>query len=252
MSGALSFPEDTMTMLVSPAPYGSTDVGLLFGNTTVPPYTKSNPHKGRDWKWSYARPIKSRQVHAPVSGRVVAAYNDGAFRDGWGNYVDIEVAPGVRVRLAHLVGGKSVLTKVGQWVTAGQQVGTMGATGRTGGKVHLHEELWLGDTRVNPDTYRAPYGKHLPGTEPKPAPAGGNSKPATPAAPTLEEDDDMTVYAKAKGAKDVYEIKDGRKRLLGPAEWTAIKTGLAAAGRKVPYSNGKLTVAQITSIPTVK
>lgn len=238
-----------MTRLVSPAPYGSTDIGLLFGNTTVSPYTKSNPHKGRDWKWSYARPIKSRQVHAPVSGRVVAAYSDGAFRDGWGNYVDIEVAPGVRVRLAHLVGGKAVLVKVGQWVTAGQQVGTMGATGRAGGKVHLHEELWLGDTRVNPDTYRAPYGKHLPGTEPKPAPAGGNSKPATPAAPTTEEDDDMTIYVRAKDQKPVYEVKDGKRRQLGSPEWEAIKSASHAAGRKLPYSDGVLSNKVVLGIP---
>lgn len=170
-----------MTKLVSPAPYGSTDVGLLFGATTEP-YSKSNPHKGRDWKWSYARPIKSRQIHAQVSGRVIAAYNDGDFRDGWGNYVEIEVIKGISVRLCHLKTG-SVLVKVGQWVSAGQRVGTMGATGRTGGKVHLHEELRINGTRVNPDTYRASRGKHLPGTEPKPAPAPA---PAGSAFPTKQ------------------------------------------------------------------
>lgn len=81
-------------------------------------------------------------------------------------------------------------------------------------------------------------------TAPNPAPAG--------TAHLDSEENDMTVYAKAKGAKDVYEIKDGKKRLLNPAEWAAIKTGLAAAGRKVPYSSGKLSVSDLNTIPTVK
>lgn len=249
-----------MVQLASPAPYASVTPGLAFGNTTVKPYSRSRPHQGKDWKWSAANPTKSKQTHAPAAGIVKVAYNDGKWHNGWGNYVDIHITTEAFVRLAHHETG-SVRVTVGQKVALGDRVGTMGDTGEVAkDHDHLHEELWLKQRdgswkRVNPDLYRGPNGRHLPGTplvsEPKPAPAGGNSKPATPAAPTQEEDD-MTVYAKAKGAKDVYEIKDGRKRLLGPAEWTAIKTALAAAGRKVPYSNGKLTVAQINSIPTVK
>lgn len=158
-----------MTKLISPAPYGSAEVGLLYG-ATKKPYSPSRPHKGRDWKWRYIAPIKSRQVHANVSGRVIAAFDNGDYRDGWGNYVEIEVVPGVSTRLCHLRTG-SVLVKPGQHIKAGDQVGVMGATGRTSGLIHLHEELRINGLRVNPDTYRGANGKHLPGTEPKPSPA---------------------------------------------------------------------------------
>ncbi|WP_405376004.1 MULTISPECIES: M23 family metallopeptidase [unclassified Microbacterium] len=237
-----------MVQLISPAPYASTDKGLEFGNTTVKPYSPSRPHGGKDHKWSIARVAKSRQVHAPVTGKVVRVLSNGANNNGWGNYVDIEVIPGIFVRLAHLLSG-SIRVKAGDRITVGDRVGTMGATGETGGKVHLHEELWIHGKRVDPDLYRGPNGRHLPGTEPKPAPATSTPKPAAPAATPIPEDEEMVYYVQAKGDRVVYEIYRGRRRRVSSGEWEVIKSATAAAGRKLPYSKGKQTRAQVESIP---
>ncbi|MEV5042694.1 type IV pilus assembly protein FimV [Microbacterium sp. LMI1x-1-1.1] len=83
---------------------------------------------------------------------------------------------------------------------------------------------------------------------PKPA-AGGEPKPATPATPIQEEDDDMTVYVQAKGQDPVYEIKDGKRRQLSSPEWEIIKGAFEFAGRKVPYSKEKLSLKDVLSIP---
>lgn len=241
-----------MVQLISPAPFASTDKGLAFGNTTVKPYSPSRPHGGKDHKWSIARVVKSRQVHAPVTGKVVRVLSNGANNNGWGNYVDIEVIPGIFVRLAHLLTG-SIRVKAGDRITVGDRVGTMGATGETGGKVHLHEELWINGKRVDPDLYRGPQGRHLPGTEPKPAPATSTPKPAAPAAPTMEEDE-MVSYAIASDDKEgrVWAIKDGTKRHVSEPEWRIIKAAAKKAKRAVPFADRIVKLAELNGLRTVK
>ncbi|WP_231370893.1 hypothetical protein [Microbacterium sp. 11MF] len=117
--------------------------------------------------------------------------------------------------------------------------------------MHLHEELLIDGIRVDPDLYRAPHGRHLPGrpviAPPKPAPASNKPKPATPA--ITPEEEDMTVYVQAKGDKVVYEVKDGRRRRVDSGEWEVIKSAFTAAGRKLPYSKGKQNLKQVQSIP---
>lgn len=161
-----------MSKLASPAPWASETRGLAFGATNVKPYSPSRPHKGKDYKWSVARPIASRRVVAPHAGVIEAAFNDGLNHDGWGNYVDIRINKRVKVRLAHHVTG-SVKVRVGQKVKVGDAIGTMGSTGEANG-IHLHEELWIDDVRVNPDLYRGTNGRQIPGTTaPKPTTTGG-------------------------------------------------------------------------------
>lgn len=238
-----------MVQLASPAPWASSTPGLAFGATNVPPYNKNRPHMGKDWKWSTARPAESKRVVAPAAGIVEDAFNDGRDHLGWGNYVLIRITDRAQVRLAHHETG-TVKVRKGQKVALNQAVGVMGDTGETNG-VHLHEELLIDGIRVNPDEYRAPHGRHLPGDPvivPKPTPAGPSKpKPPTPLIP--EEDDDMTVYVQAKGQKPVYEIKDGKRRQLDPPEWEIIKSAFAAAGRKLPYSKGIVSNKNVLSIP---
>ena len=239
-----------MVQLASPVPYASTTPGLPFGATNVKPYSASRPHMGKDWKWSTARPAQSKQVVAPAAGIIRTAFNDGGHHLGWGNYVLIQVTDRAQVRLAHHQTG-TVKVREGQKVALDQPIGVMGDTGETNG-VHLHEELIIDGIRVNPDLYRAPHGRHLPGkpviAPPKPAPASSNPRPATPAA-IPEEDDDMTVYVQAKGDKVVYEVKDGHRRRVSSGEWEVLKSAFAAAGRKLPYSKGKQSIKQVQSIP---
>lgn len=168
-----------MTLLISPAPYGID--GLEFGNRTVWPYNEFRAHRGKDHKWRIFDVFRSRQVVAPVSGRVTAVWSTGGDNDGWGNRVEITVpATGhvIEAALNHLETG-TIQVSVGDWVTAGDYIAQMGDTGEAGG-VHLHEELWIDGIRVDPDFYRT---HHLPGT---PALSGGPAKPITP-----EEETDM-------------------------------------------------------------
>lgn len=173
-----------MTRTVSPAPYGAP--GLEFGNTTEYPYRPGRPHGGQDHQWRYADVARSRQTYAPATGTVTAAYNDGGWHDGWGNYVDIAVptldGTNVRARLAHHETG-TVQVRVGDHVTAGvTRIGTMGNTGNAPGGIHLHEELWINGRRVDPVYYRT---HDIPGT---PATAGDESRPFE-----QSKEDDMTV-----------------------------------------------------------
>ena len=218
-----------MVKLASPAPWSSVEPGLPFGSTR-PPYGETRRHGGKDYKWRYADPYRSRQVVAPVSGRVKAAFNDGKYRDGWGNHVDIQWGddPGDFVRLAHFETG-SVRVKRGDRVTAGQMLALMGATGDTNGQTHLHEELWLGGVRVDPDLYRGPDGRHLPGTE---TPAGGDAKPLPtpdPVIPEEEEEPMLTIVVGPKGnpaaAKYIYDQETGKlvRPVNGAAESAVLR-----------------------------
>lgn len=153
--------------LGNPAPYASETPGLAFGNTTVKPYNKKRPHMGKDYKWSVANVAKSRQVHASGAGIIRAAYNDGGNHNGWGNYIDLHLTTEAFTRLAHHATG-SVKVRNGQVVAEGARLGTMGDTGEAPGGVHLHEELHIKQSngswkRVNPDLYRGPNGRDLPG-----------------------------------------------------------------------------------------
>ena len=69
----------------------------------------------------------------------------------WGNYVKIDHGNGYYTLYAHLA---AVKVKKGDTVAKGQDLGTMGNTGRSFG-AHLHFELWRGSTRVDPTPYLA-------------------------------------------------------------------------------------------------
>ena len=187
-----------MTRTTSPAPYGVP--GLEFGNTTERPYSPTRPHGGQDHQWRYADVARSRQTFASVTGTVTAAYNDGGYHNGWGNYVDVTVpttdGSSVFARLAHHATG-TVQVRVGDWVTGGEtRIGTMGDTGDAGG-VHLHEELWINGRRVDPVIYRT---RDIPGT-PSTAASGARQFPTNPVQQS-EEDNTMLMLILKGGATD--------------------------------------------------
>lgn len=84
---------------------------------------------------------------------------------------------------------------------------------------------------------------------PKPA-TGGKPKPATPATP-IQEEDEMTVdYHKPKNSKNVYALyDDGTVRHVGKVEWILKKAAYKVAGRKLPYTVGAVTEAEIGTLP---
>lgn len=89
---------------------------------------------------------------------------------------------------------------------------------------------------------------------PKPAPASKPEPavPVTPAPAPTQEEGDMVVYVRPDGTKEVYELIEGKKRRVSTIEWKIIKTAYERAGRGLPYSSGKVTSAQLDTIPTAK
>lgn len=97
-------------------------------------------------------------VVAPAQGQIVACRDDlpdnppgevDTVRN-WGNYIQIRIASGHIVVLAHLR-QHSLLIKEGEWVTAGQCLANCGNSGRSPQPhVHLHiqNELFLGSPTV--------------------------------------------------------------------------------------------------------
>ena len=85
-------------------------------------------------------------ISAAGSGTVIYA---GWNRSGYGNFVKIDHGNGYVTCYAHL---SKIQVRVGQTVTAGEQIGTAGRTGRATGP-HLHFEVRYHDAARNPLAY---------------------------------------------------------------------------------------------------
>lgn len=86
-------------------------------------------------------------VQAPAPGRVIFAGWDDSF--GW--TVILSHGFGLTTRYSHMK-NQAVKIKTGQPVARGEQIGEVGATGRTTGP-HLHYEVRLSGVPVNPMRY---------------------------------------------------------------------------------------------------
>jgi murein DD-endopeptidase MepM/ murein hydrolase activator NlpD len=102
-------------------------------------------HEGQDIDAAYGTPV---QVAA--SGRVVIA----EWQRGYGNVVYVDHGSGLSTRYGHL---SEINVTVGQTVTRGQTIGSVGSSGRSTGP-HLHYEVRINNQPVDPRTY-------LPGAE---------------------------------------------------------------------------------------
>jgi murein DD-endopeptidase MepM/ murein hydrolase activator NlpD len=97
-------------------------------------------HKGTDFAAAYGTPI-----YATGDGVVTYA----GWSTGYGWLVKIEHEFGYETRFAH---NAKLRVKVGQRVSRGQQISDMGNSGRSTG-THVHYEVRLNGTAVNPMTY---------------------------------------------------------------------------------------------------
>lgn len=70
-------------------------------------------------------------------------------RSGYGNTVEVDHGNGFKTRYAHLAGFS---VSVGQRVTVGQRIASMGSTGRSTGP-HLHYEVWVNGRAQNPNRF---------------------------------------------------------------------------------------------------
>ena len=111
-----------------------------FGRRKAPTRGASSYHKGIDW----ATPVGTA-VMASCTGTVAKA----GWGSGYGYVVYINHADGRQTRYGHL---SKVLVKQGQTVTQGQKIALSGNTGVSTGP-HVHFEILIGGTQVNPFDY---------------------------------------------------------------------------------------------------
>ncbi len=128
--------EEKEESLITPAKGKMTS---KYGYRENPVTKKYSFHKGID----IAAPNGTKVV-ASASGTVVTS---SYMNNGYGNCVIIEHANQVKTLYAHL---EKRLVTVGDTVTKGQHIGTVGATGRATGP-HLHYEVYKGNKSINPE-----------------------------------------------------------------------------------------------------
>ena len=124
-----------------------------FGSRSIFNGEARQPHGGADFLSPTGTPI-----HAPNSGRVVLA-RDLYFT---GNTVVIDHGLGVFSLLAHL---SVVDVHQGEFVTRGDTIGQVGATGRVTGP-HLHWAIRMNGARVDPLAVLATVGQNTSSNHP--------------------------------------------------------------------------------------
>jgi murein DD-endopeptidase MepM/ murein hydrolase activator NlpD len=125
-----------------------------FGPRKHPILGYSRMHQGVD----FAAPIGT-PIYAAGDGVVELAEMKG----GYGNYILIRHDDGYDTAYAHLQAFAGEI-KPGDRVRQGQIIGTVGTTGLSTGP-HLHYEVHVGETAVDPDSVRLPPRTILTGAE---------------------------------------------------------------------------------------
>jgi hypothetical protein len=132
-------------------------------------------------------PPRARTGRRRAAGTVTAAGDRG----GYGNAVDVDHGAGIVSRYAHLARITPTI-RPGTTVTAGQVLGVEGSTGTSTGN-HLHFEILINGTPVDPVPFMADRGAPLDGRAVAPAPttrcrqgwragSGSTSRPRAPPA----------------------------------------------------------------------
>ena len=111
-----------------------------FGRRNAPTRGASSYHKGIDW----ATPVGTA-VCASSAGVVTRA----GWGSGYGYVIYIDHADGRQTRYGHL---SKILVSPGQSVKQGEKIALSGNTGRSTGP-HIHFEILIGGTQVNPLEY---------------------------------------------------------------------------------------------------
>ena len=111
-----------------------------FGTRNDPKGAGRRMHEGTDLASAYGTPI-----YATADGVVTYA----GWENGYGRLIKIKHDFGVETRYGHL---SATRVEVGQRVSRGDRIGDMGNSGRSTG-THLHYEIRLSGTAVNPMTF---------------------------------------------------------------------------------------------------
>lgn len=111
----------------------------------VNPFHKGNyDHPGADFA-----AVRGTSVFATANGRIVRVVSNSSLQAGYGNYIEIDHGNNIITRYAHL---EEVRVRLGQKVTKGSIIGTVGSSG---GSIapHLHYEIIRSGEAVNPLPY---------------------------------------------------------------------------------------------------
>lgn len=117
-------------------------ISSSFGRRTDPITGRSAMHAGLD----FAAP-RGTAIHALGAGVVTFSGRRGAY----GNMIEISHAGGYKTRYAH---AQQLQAEKGDLVKKGQQIATVGSTGRSTGP-HLHLEVYHNDRAINPARFLA-------------------------------------------------------------------------------------------------
>ena len=125
----------------------------------------------------------SDKIVTPFPGKVLETRNSipgNSTKDSAGNYAIVDFGNGFQGRFYHMK-AQSVIVTVGQKLTAGAVLGTMGYTGNTvpkgPGGTHLHFEMRKNGAKIDPMPYL--MGEKTLGTTPVTAPPAETTKSAT-------------------------------------------------------------------------
>ncbi len=135
---------------IPPVALENVRLSSLFGYRSDPFYGTRRMHQGIDLSGDRGEPI-----YASGNGTVVEVKRNFF---GYGREIVIDHGFGYKSRYAHL---QQMLVKVGDVVKRGDQIATMGNTGKSKG-VHLHYEVIYRERRVNPLNY---YNQEVKGEE---------------------------------------------------------------------------------------
>ncbi|MGI9256181.1 MAG: M23 family metallopeptidase [Salinispira sp.] len=125
-----------------PVSGGRSVVTMEFGPNIHPIEGRWYLHKGIDIAGPYGLPIL-----AAANGRVIeSAYDQSS---GYGNYILIEHKYGFKTRYSHM---GSRLVRVGDIVSQGNRIGTLGNTGISSG-AHLDFQIMLGTEVLDPTSF---------------------------------------------------------------------------------------------------
>jgi len=136
-------------------PVKFTHISSLFSmHRRHPVYHTVRPHTGID----LAAPLGS-PIHTVGDGRVVFIGREGAY----GNLIKIKHNERYTTFYAHLLRFAPGLT-VGSYVKQGQLIGYLGQTGNATGP-HVHFEVRISNTPVNPATIKLPTANPVPASQ---------------------------------------------------------------------------------------
>lgn len=176
--GPLGLPQQQLAeqaYRVENAAVAALDRDTVKTRTYTPAWTNeytyvTNPLSAIQWPIPFTAPLSSPYgmrpggFHAgmditPGLGAPIVSIADGVIKDvnnftfGYGSYVVISHHElGIATIYAHMIRDSNKIVKKGQHVTAGQQIGKVGSTGKSTGP-HLHFEIWIDGKTVNPFTW---------------------------------------------------------------------------------------------------